>query len=109
MPGHAERRVRLDCRQLGSYPAESVTSKLPVIYAKRKLAWLLLALLPYSRGSNHAERTRPMLGFKRFDHAAVTIGGIELAQKIQKQQFKTDKLGGRSATMPELWSAVLAA
>ena len=44
-----------------------------------------------------------MLGFKRFDHAAVTISGIELVQKIQKQQFKTGKFGGRSATMPELW------
>ncbi len=50
-----------------------------------------------------------MLGFKRFDHAAVTISGIELVQKIQKHQFKTGKLGGRSATMPELWNAVLAA
>ena len=55
------------------------------------------------------QRTRPMLGFKRFDHAAVTISGIELMQKIQKHQFKTGKLGGRSATMPELWNAVLAA
>ena len=50
-----------------------------------------------------------MLGFKRFESAAVTISGIELVQKIQKQQFKTDTLGGRSATMPELWHAVLAA
>ena len=55
------------------------------------------------------QRTRPMLGFKRFDNAAVTISGIELVQKIQKHQFKTGKLGGRSATMPELWNAVLAA
>jgi len=55
------------------------------------------------------QRSRPMLGFKRFDHAAVTISGIELVQKIQKHQFKTGKLGGRSATMPELWNAVLAA
>jgi len=27
-----------------------------------------------------------MLGFKRFDNAAVTISGIELLQKIQKHQ-----------------------
>jgi hypothetical protein len=25
-----------------------------------------------------------MLGFKRFDHAVVTISGIELAEKIKK-------------------------
>jgi transposase-like protein len=55
------------------------------------------------------QRTRPMLGFKRFDHGAVRISGIELVQKIQKHHFKTGKLGGRSTTMPELWNAVLAA
>ena len=55
------------------------------------------------------QRIRPMLGFKRFDHAVVTIGGIELAEKIKKGQFKTGKLGGRRATMSELWDAALAA
>jgi transposase-like protein len=35
------------------------------------------------------QRIRPILGFKRFDHAAVTISGIELAEKIKKEQFKT--------------------
>jgi transposase-like protein len=54
-------------------------------------------------------RTRPMLGFKRFDNAAVTISGIELVQKIQKHQVKTGRLGGHSATIPERWNAVLAA
>jgi transposase-like protein len=55
------------------------------------------------------QRVRPMLGFKRFDHAVVIIGGIELAEKIKKGQFKTGKLGGCRATMSELWSAALAA
>jgi putative transposase len=50
-----------------------------------------------------------MLGFKRFDNAVVTISGIELAEKIKKGQFKTGKLGGRNATMTELWNAALAA
>ena len=50
-----------------------------------------------------------MLGFKRFDNAAVTISGIELAEKIKNGQFKTGKLGGRDATTSELWSAALAA
>ena len=45
------------------------------------------------------QRIRPMLGFKRFDNAAVTISGIELAEKIKKGQFKTGKLGGCDATM----------
>jgi transposase-like protein len=55
------------------------------------------------------QRIRPMLGFKRFDNAAVTISGIELAEKIKKGQFKTRKLGGPKATMSELWNAALAA
>jgi len=50
-----------------------------------------------------------MLGFKQFDNAVVTISGIELAEKIKKGQFKTDKLGGRNTTMSELWNAALAA
>ena|SRR5450631_3431508 len=54
-------------------------------------------------------RVGPMLGFKRFDNAAVTISGIELAEKIKKEQFKIGKLGGSRATMAELWSAALAA
>ena len=55
------------------------------------------------------QRIRPMLGFKRFDNAAVTISGIELAEKIKKGQYKTGKLGGRQAAMSELWNAALAA
>jgi transposase-like protein len=55
------------------------------------------------------KRIRPMLGFKPFDNAVVTISGIELAEKIKKGQFKTGKLGGCDATMTELWNAALAA
>ena len=55
------------------------------------------------------QRIRPMLGFKRFDHAVITISGIELAEQIKKGQFKTGKFGKRKATMSELWNAALAA
>jgi transposase-like protein len=54
-------------------------------------------------------RLRPMLGLQSFRTAAVVIGGIELAEKIKKQQFKIDELGGSTATMPEIWQAALAA
>ena len=53
------------------------------------------------------QRIRPMLGFKRFDYAVVTLSGIELAEKIKKEQFKTGKLGGAEATMSELWNATM--
>jgi transposase-like protein len=45
------------------------------------------------------QRIRPMLGFKRFDRAAVTISGIELAEKIKKGPFKTGALGGRNCRL----------
>lgn len=35
------------------------------------------------------QRIYPMLGFKNFGNAAVTIIGVELAQKIRKRQFDT--------------------
>ena len=50
-----------------------------------------------------------MLGLKSFESAGIVISGIELAEKIKKGQFKLGKLGGRRATMPEIWQAALAA
>ena len=55
------------------------------------------------------QRIRPMLGFKRFETATVTIRGIELAEKIKKNQFNLIPLTDRIETAPDLWSAVLAA
>ena len=55
------------------------------------------------------QRVRPMLGFKRFETAAVTLRGIELAEKIKKNQFNLETLTGKSATAPALWAGVLAA
>ena len=54
------------------------------------------------------QRVRPMLGFKRFETAAVTIRGI-LAEKIKKQQFNLKPLTEKATTTPEIWAAVLAA
>jgi transposase-like protein len=55
------------------------------------------------------QRIRPMLGFKRFKTAAVTIRGIELAAKIKKDQFNLKPLTGKAITAPEMWAVVLAA
>jgi transposase-like protein len=55
------------------------------------------------------QRLRPMLGLKSVRTTAIVIGGIELAEKIKKGQFKVGKLGGRRARMPEIWQAALAA
>jgi transposase-like protein len=55
------------------------------------------------------QRLGPMLGLKSFATAAVVIGGIELAGKIRKHQFRVDKLRGELKTMPAIWAAVIAA
>jgi hypothetical protein len=49
-----------------------------------------------------------MLGLKRFETAAVTIRGIELAENIKKHQFNLNPLPGPVISTPELWAAVLA-
>jgi transposase-like protein len=54
-------------------------------------------------------RLGPMLGLKSFRTAAVVIRGMELAEKIKKGQFQIGKLGGPTATMPEIWRAAVAA
>ena len=55
------------------------------------------------------QRYYPMLGFKRFSNAVVTLGGIELAQKIKKGQFDTSAVHQAGAGVPQVWEAVLAA
>ena len=55
------------------------------------------------------QRICPMLGFKRFETAAVTVRGIELAEKIKKHQFNLKTLVRNLTTAPQIWAAVLAA
>jgi hypothetical protein len=50
-----------------------------------------------------------MLGFERFETAAVTIRGIDLAEKIKKQQFNLKPLTRQVTTAPGIWTALLAA
>jgi hypothetical protein len=50
----------------------------------------------------------PMLGFKRFRRAKVTIAGIELLHRIRKNQFDLRKLKIQSKTAPTIGSAGLA-
>ena len=51
----------------------------------------------------------PMLGFKRFDHAAIVLAGMELAHKLRKGQFNFSKLIKHSAMSSDPWCAVLVA
>jgi transposase-like protein len=51
-----------------------------------------------------------MLGFKNFENATVTISGIELAQKIRKQQFDTSAVtGSAEMSVAQILEVVLAA
>ena len=54
-------------------------------------------------------RIGPMLGFKRFRRAKVTIAGIELLHRIRTNQFSLGKLPKHAQTAPVIWNAVLAA
>jgi transposase-like protein len=54
-------------------------------------------------------RTGPMLGFKRFKAAAITLAGIELLRRIYKRQFDLSKLRINGRTAPEIWNRVLEA
>ena len=54
-------------------------------------------------------RIGPMLGFKRFRRAKITIAGIELLHRIRKNQFDLSKLSIQTKNAPEMWEAVLAA
>ena len=54
-------------------------------------------------------RIAPMLGFKLFKPAAVTIAGIELLHRIRKGQFDPGRLGVQGQTAPSIWAAVLSA
>jgi putative transposase len=53
-------------------------------------------------------RVNPMLGFKRFENAAVTISGIELVHKIRKAQFDTSATNQQGVRVQKMWEVVLA-
>jgi transposase, IS6 family len=54
-------------------------------------------------------RIGPMLGFKWFRTAALTISGIELLRRIHKGQFNLGGPGLKDKSTPAVWNAVLAA
>jgi transposase-like protein len=58
---------------------------------------------------NAPQRCYPMLGFKTFGNAEVTLSGIELANKIKKGQFDTSEITGPGAMILQVWESMLAA
>jgi transposase-like protein len=54
-------------------------------------------------------RIGPMLGFKWFRTAAITISGIELLRRIHEGQFNLSGLSLKDRSTPAVWNAVLAA
>ena len=55
------------------------------------------------------QRSSPMLGFKRFGNAAVTISGMELIQKIKKGQFDVSSISQEGMEVAQAWEVMLAA
>jgi transposase-like protein len=54
-------------------------------------------------------RIGPMLGFKQFRTAAITIAGVELLHRIHKGQFNLGGLRLKDRSTPAVWNAVLTA
>ena len=54
-------------------------------------------------------RAGPMLGFKHFDYAAITIAGVELLRRIHKGQFALGPLRLKGQAVPAIWNAVQSA
>jgi transposase-like protein len=54
-------------------------------------------------------RTGPMLDFKNFESAVITIAGVELRRRIHKNQFALSRLRIRGQAAHAIWNAVLAA
>jgi transposase-like protein len=85
---------------------------------KKTGAWPMRVRVRSNKYLNHTiepdhrrvkQRLGPMRGLQSYRTAAVVIRSIELAEKIQKGQFQIGKLGGATATMPEIWGAALLA
>jgi transposase-like protein len=55
------------------------------------------------------QRIYPMLGFKRFRNAKITISGIELARQIRKGQFDTSGISQERTSAGQVREAILAA
>jgi putative transposase len=55
------------------------------------------------------QRVSPMLGLKRFDHAALTVSGIESVHQIKKDQFDFSAFCHPQTRTPQMWETVLAA
>ena len=55
------------------------------------------------------QRYYPMLGFKRFTNAVITISGIELIQNMRKGQFDISNISREGMQVQQVWEAVLAA
>ena len=54
------------------------------------------------------QRVRRMLGCKRFDHAALTVSGIQFAHQIKKDQFDISTFCPPHTRTPSMWESVLA-
>jgi transposase-like protein len=54
-------------------------------------------------------RLAPMLGFKAFRTAAITIAGVELLRRIHKLQFSLSGLRLNDRNTSAVWTAVLTA
>jgi transposase-like protein len=107
--GSAPRSITLDGYAASHRAVREMKTarELPEAVKLRSSKYLNNVIEQYHRGIK--ARTGPMLGFKRFNAAAITLAGIELLRRIYKRQFDLSKLRITGSTAPEIWNRVLEA
>src|SRR6266850_8169762 len=103
-------RTIVGYEQAGASAAESAGNFFFDLYLAHPILWNTSKYLNNVVEQDHRrlkQRIGPMLGFKRFDTATITVSGIELAEEIKKAQFRIGKLPISFATAPVVWAALL--
>jgi len=107
--GSTPRTITLDGYAASHRAVREMTAdgQLPADTTLRSSTYLNNLIEQDHRGTKR--RIGPMLGFKWFKTAAVTIAGIELLRRIHKGQFNLTRLRLKDRRTPAVWNAVLAA
>ena len=105
--GSSPRTITLDGYAASHRAVREMKAELPADTKLRSSKYLNNLIEQDHRGVKL--RIGPMLGFKWFRTAAVTIAGIELLRRIHKKQFNLGKLRLKDGSTPAVWDAVLAA
>ena len=107
--GRAPTSITLDGYAVSHRAVRELPAENPVWCNTKRRSSMYLDNLIEQDHRGIKSRTDPMLGFKNFDCAAITLAGVELLRRIRKNQFAIGRLLIKDQTPSAIWSAVLAA